>query len=146
MNQNTFISEPLLPKGYEVVKDFTIPLGITNKDLEVEGLEPENAEKLSIDVAPGKEKLNLYVFRPANCKDGEKTPVVYFIHGGGYLLGNTFAVESKIQSVVEGCNATVVSPDYTLTMDPSYKYPVELEEVYAGLHLRGQRIQGGIRG
>ena len=133
MNQKTFKSEHLLPKGYEVVKDYTIPLGITNKDLEIEGLEPKNAEKLSIDAIPGKEKLNLYVFRPANCKDGEKTPVVYFIHGGGYLLGNTFAVESKIQGVVDGSNATVVSPDYTLSMDPSYKYPVELEEVYAGL-------------
>ena len=35
--------------------------------------------------------------------------------------------------MADGVNATVVSPDYTLTLDPGYKYPMELEEVYAGL-------------
>lgn len=127
-------SEHLLAKGYEIVKDeLAVPVGISNRDLEVENLEPKNAQKLSIDVAPGKEKLNLYVFRPAKVEDGEKTPVVYFIHGGGYHVGNTAACESKIQGVADGSNATVVSPDYTLSLDPSYKYPVELEEAYTGL-------------
>ncbi len=133
MDQKTLKSDHLLPKGYEAVKDLTVPVGTSNKDLEVEGLEPKNAEKLSIDVAPGKEKLNLYVFRPAMVKDGEKTPVIYFIHGGGYHFGNTAMDESKIQGVADGSNATVVSPDYTLSIDPTYKYPMELEEVYAGL-------------
>ena len=111
----------------------TVPVGISNRDLEAENLEPQNAQKLSIDVAPQKEKLNLYVFRPAKVEDGEKTPIVYFIHGGGYHVGNTAMLESKIQDVADGSNATVVSPDYTLSLDPSYKYPVELEEAYAGL-------------
>ena len=111
----------------------TVPVGTSNKDLSVEDLEPKNAEKLSIDVAPGKGKLNMYVFRPAKAEEGEKTPVIYFIHGGGYHFGNTAMDESKIQGVADGSHATVVSPDYTLSLDPSYKYPMELEEVYAGL-------------
>ena len=132
--QKSLKSEHLLAKGYEIVKDeSTVPVGISNRDLEAENLEPQNAQKLSIDVAPQKEKLNLYVFRPAKVEDGEKTPVVYFIHGGGYHVGNTAMLESKIQDVADGSNATVVSPDYTLSLDPSYKYPVELEEAYAGL-------------
>ena len=126
-------SSHLLAKGYEIVKDLTVPVGISNKDLGVEKLEPEKAKKLSIETAPGKEKLNLYVFRPAKAGDGEKTPVIYFIHGGGYHFGNTAMDEAKIQGVADGSNATVVSPDYTLSLDPSYRYPVELEEVYAGL-------------
>ena len=131
--QETLRSEYLLAKGYEVVKGLTVPVGTSNNDLGVENLEPKNAQKISIDVAPGKEKLNLYVFRPAKVKDGEKTPVIYFIHGGGYHFGNTAMDETKIQGVADGSNATVVSPDYTLSLDPSYKYPTELEEVYAGL-------------
>ena len=104
----TLKSEHLLAKGYEIVKDeLAVPVGISNSDLDIEILEPENAQKLSIDVAPQKEKLNLYVFRPAKVEDGEKTPVVYFIHGGGYHLGNTAVLESKIQGVADGCNATV---------------------------------------
>ena len=41
--------------------------------------------------------------------------------------------EPRIQGVAEGSGATVIAPDYTVTLDPSYKYPMELEEVYAGL-------------
>ena len=122
----------LLAEGYEAVKGLTIPVGISNKDLEIEDMEPKNAEKLTIDGAQGKGKLNLYVFRPAGYK-GEKTPVIYFIHGGGYQFGNTGVFEDGIQTTADGVNATVVSVDYTLTKDPAYKYPMELEDAYAGL-------------
>ena len=131
--QENLKSVKLLAKGYEPVIGLTVPLGISNKELGVENLEPKNTEKLSIEAAQGKKKLDLYVFRPAALKDGEKTPLIYFVHGGGYHFGNTGMDETKIQGVADGSNATVVSPDYTLSLDPSYKYPMELEEVYAGL-------------
>ncbi len=130
--QESLKSAGLLANGYELLKGITVPVGTSNKDLEVEGQEPKNAEKLTID-GPRGGKLNLYVFRPKKVKDGKKTPVIYFIHGGGYHFGNTSMDETKIQGVADGSNATVVSPDYTLSIDPSYRYPIELEEVYAGL-------------
>ena len=77
--------------------------------------------------------MNLYVFRPAAVEAGEKTPIIYFIHGGGYHGGNSAVLEPKIQGIADACHATVVSLDYTLSVDPSYKYPMELEEAYAGL-------------
>ena len=126
-------SAHLLAKGYEPVIGLTVPLGTSNKDMGVEGSAPKNTEKLTIDVPQWNNKLNLYVFRPANAKKNEKTPVIYFIHGGGYHFGNTAMDETKIQGVADGNNATVISPDYTLSLDPSYKYPMELEEVYTGL-------------
>ena len=129
----TLKSAHLLAEGYVQVKGLTVPVGTTNKDLNVERLEPKNAKKLTIDVGQGKRKLNLYVFRPAGISDGEKTPLIYFIHGGGYHFGNTAMDEGKIQGVADGNRATVVSPDYTLSVDPAYRYPMELEEVYAGL-------------
>ena len=126
-------SAHLLAEGYELVKGLIIPLGITNKDLEADDLEPKNAKKLSIDGAQGKGKLNLYVFRSAKEKDGEKTPVIYYMHGGGYQFGNTALFEESIQSLADESKATVISVDYTLTKDSSYKYPMELEDAYAGL-------------
>ena len=131
--QENLKSAKLLAKGYEPVIGLTVPLGTSNKDLGVENTEPKNAEKLTIDAGQGEKKLDMYVFRPAKVRDGEKTPVIYFIHGGGYHFGNTAMDESKIQGVADGSNVTVISPDYTLSLDPSYKYPMELEEVYAGL-------------
>ena len=126
-------STHLLAEGYELVKGLTIPVGITNKDLEADDLEPQNAKKLSIDGAQGKGKLNLYVFRPAKVGDEEETPVIYYMHGGGYQFGNTAIFEESIQSLADENKATVVSVDYTLTKDPSYKYPMELRDAYAGL-------------
>ncbi len=126
-------SAHLLAEGYELMEGLTIPVGTTNEDLNIENLEPKNAEKLSIDGAQGKEKLNIYVFRPTGYKEGEKTPVIYYIHGGGYQFGNTGSSESTIQAIADANNATLVSVDYTLTKDPSYKYPMELEDAYAGL-------------
>ena len=136
-------SANLLAKGYELIDGITVPVGTSNVDLAVEGKEPENAEKLTIAV--GNEKINMYVFRPSNYKEGEKTPLVYFIHGGGYHFGNVSMDdggyhfgnvsmdEPKIQGVADGSGATVIAPDYTLSLEPSYKYPMELEQVYAGL-------------
>jgi len=121
----------LLAKGYELIDGITIPVGTSNVDLDVEGKEPQNARKLTIAV--GNEKVNMYVFRPSNYKEGEKTPLVYFIHGGGYHFGNVSMDESKIQGVADGSGATVIAPDYTLSLDAYYKYPMELEQVYAGL-------------
>ncbi|MBR0264610.1 MAG: alpha/beta hydrolase [Prevotella sp.] len=124
-------SANLLARGYELIDGITVPVGTSNVDLDVEGKEPQNAEKLTIVV--GNEKVNMYVFRPSNYKEGEKTPLVYFIHGGGYHFGNVSMDEPKIQGVADGSGATVIAPDYTLSLDPSYKYPMELEQVYAGL-------------
>ena len=124
-------STNLLAKGYELIDGITVPVGTSNVDLGVEGKEPQNAEKLTIAV--GTEKINLWVFRPANYKKGETTPLVYFIHGGGYHFGNVSMDQEKIQGVADGCGATVIAPDYTLSLDPAYKYPMELQQVYAGL-------------
>ena len=124
-------SANLLAREYKLIDGITVPVGTSNVDVEVEGKEPQNAKKITITV--GSEKVNMYVFRPSNYKEGETTPLIYFIHGGGYHFGNVCMDEAKIQGVAEGGSATVIAPDYTLTLDPSYKYPMELEQVYAGL-------------
>ena len=128
-------SEHLLAEGYDLLKGLTIPVGTSNKDMGVEGQEPEKAEKLTIDAktVQGKRKLNLYVFHPEKAVNSEKTPVIYFIHGGGYHFCNVSTDADRIQRAADGSGAIVVAPDYTVTLDPSYKYPMELEEVYAGL-------------
>ena len=126
-------SAHLLAEGYEVMEGLVLPVGLTNKDLGVETLEPKNAEKVTIDGAQGEGKLNLYVFRPKNLKSNKTTPVIYYMHGGGYQFGSSGLFEDSIQGVADGANATVISVDYTLTKDASYKYPMELEDAYAGL-------------
>ena len=62
-------SANLLAKGYELIDGITVPVGTSNIDLNVEGKEPQNAQKLTIVV--GNEKINMFVFRPSNYKEGE---------------------------------------------------------------------------
>ena len=143
-------SANLLAKGYELIDGITVPVGTSNVDLGVEGKEPQNAEKLTIAV--GNEKINMYVFRPANYKAGEKTPLVYFIHGGGYHFGNVSMDEPKIQGIADGSAATVIAPDYTLSLDPSYKYPMEYAYEHAdelkvdpdNIVIEGESAGGGL--
>ena len=123
----------LLPVGYEEIVGLTVPVGTTNADLGVESKEPKHAKKLTIDGARGEGSLDLYVFYPAQAKKGKIRPAIYFIHGGGYQFGNTAMDEEKIQGVADASGALVFSPDYTLAKDPGYRYPMELEDAYAGL-------------
>ena len=110
-------SANLLAKGYELIDGITVPVGTSNVDLEVEGKEPQNAKKLTIAVGNDQcsmfngqcSMFNMYVFRPANYKEGEKTPLVYFIHGGGYHFGNVSMDQEKIQGVADGSIKTDIS-------------------------------------
>ena len=97
-------STNLLAKGYELIDGITVPVGTSNIDLDVEGKEPKNAKKLTIDAGNG--KINMYVFRPSGYKAGETTPLIYFIHGGGYHFGNVSMDEPKIQGIADGSGAT----------------------------------------
>ena len=39
-------------------------------------------------VIPGAETLNLNIFAPKNAKPGDKLPVLFYIHGGGFVAGS----------------------------------------------------------
>ena len=49
--QTAMKSADLVAEGYELMEGVTVPVGTTNKDLEVEGKEPKNAEKITIEGA-----------------------------------------------------------------------------------------------
>ena len=58
----TLKSERLLAEGYDLVKGLTIPVGTSNKDMGVEGQEPENAEKRSQDLEPMFHDAGMFYF------------------------------------------------------------------------------------
>ena len=81
-------STNLLAKGYELIDGITVPVGTSNVDLAVEGKEPQNAKKLTIAV--GNEKINMYVFRPANYKESRRRLSFWQCqHGSGKDTGRS---------------------------------------------------------
>ena len=88
-------------------------------------------EKISID-GPDNKKIDLYIYRPDDYK-GETLPVIYYSHGGGYQTGDAQMYAYEFQEMANNNHAAVISVEYTLTTDPSYRYFIETEQSYAGL-------------
>lgn len=70
------------------------------------------------------------IYEPANRRD-TKLAAVFWIHGGGYVLGHPDADDCLCEHLVKQINGVVVSVDYHLA--PEYPYPAAIEDCYAGL-------------
>ncbi|MGE0217585.1 alpha/beta hydrolase [Mycolicibacterium sp.] len=71
--------------------------------------------------------LPLRVYRPPSA-DGE-LPVVLFIHGGGWSVGDLDSYDGAARIHAAGANAVVVSVDYRLA--PEHPYPAAVDDVGA---------------
>ncbi|BBX92930.1 alpha/beta hydrolase [Mycolicibacterium boenickei] len=68
------------------------------------------------------------VYRPPTA-DGTTLPVVVFIHGGGWALGDLDSYDGTARQHAVGANAVVVSVDYRLA--PEHPYPAAVDDVWA---------------
>jgi len=60
---------------------------------------------------------------------GGDLPVIFYFHGGGWILGNRETHDRLIREIASGVGAVVVFPEYTPS--PEVRYPVPLEQAYA---------------
>ena len=90
----------------------------------------EKDEHIIIDGVEKDTKLDLYIYRPKNLKN-KKTPVIYYIHGGGYLIGNATMYGTTFSYLANKHNATVISIEYRLSTKAPY--PADLNDSYCGL-------------
>ena len=58
-------------------------------------------------------------------------PVLVFYHGGGWVIGDLYTHDGLCRSIVNAASCAVASVDYRLA--PEFKYPVAVEDSYAGL-------------
>ncbi|TSE01097.1 alpha/beta hydrolase [Skermania sp. ID1734] len=56
-------------------------------------------------------------------------PVVFFIHGAGWVFGNAHTHDRLVRELAVGANAAVVFPEYDRA--PEAKYPTAIEQNYA---------------
>jgi len=81
------------------------------------------------------------IVRPAGV--GEALPLLFYTHGGGWVLGDTITHERLVRELAEGVNAAVVFVDYINS--PEAQYPTQNEQAYAALlyaveHARDLRV------
>ena len=56
-------------------------------------------------------------------------PVIFFIHGAGWVFGSAHTHDRLVRELAVGANAAVVFPDYDRS--PEAKYPTAIEQNYA---------------
>ncbi len=87
----------------------------------------------SVYIPSGGEDMQIIILRPTeNKKPCEDTPVILWIHGGGYVMGMARMIYfSRAMSLVKKYGAVVVTPEYRLA--GKHPYPAALEDCYNAL-------------
>src|SRR5918998_954684 len=121
-----------LPGGFNAIPD------IVQRRATVEAMlaaieVPENPNVVKEDrTVPGPEgepDISVRIYRP---RDAQGTlPGIYFIHGGGMILGNVQGEDPVATLICDQVGAVVVSGEYRLS--PEHPHPAPVEDCYAGL-------------
>jgi acetyl esterase len=74
-------------------------------------------------------EVSVRIMRPGGATG--PLPVVIYIHGAGWVFGNSHTHDRLIRELSVGADAAVVFPSYSLS--PEARYPTALEECYAVL-------------
>jgi len=91
-------------------------------------MRPAEIEDTTWPVGPtGTTKIR--IVRPVGAK--ETLPLIFYTHGGGWVLGDTITHERLVRELAEGVNATVVFVDYINS--PNAQFPTQNEQAYASL-------------
>ena len=77
----------------------------------------------------GEPAVRVRVYRP-NHQPG-KLPALYWIHGGGYVMGDIDMDDRLMMQMVKRIGCVAVSVDYRLA--PEHPFPAPVEDCYAGL-------------
>ena len=96
----------------------TVPMpdGVSTEDRQVPG--PRGAPQVMVRL-----------YRPAALPDN--APALYWIHGGGMVLGSVEMNEAYCGGLADRLNAVIASVEYRLA--PEHPYPAPLDDCYAGL-------------
>ena len=96
------------------------------------GLEPETvADTRTLDYPVAGGIASIRVYRPNGSTAQVVTPLVVFIHGGGWVIGNLDSHDSICRTLANQTAATVIAVQYRLA--PEYRFPVPLDDCFAAL-------------
>jgi acetyl esterase/lipase len=87
------------------------------------------SEDRTVPGPEGEPDITVRVYRPLNLAG--TLPGIYFIHGGGMVLGSVAEEDAVATMVCDQVGAVVVSVEYRLA--PEHPHPAPVEDCYAGL-------------
>lgn len=79
----------------------------------------------------GKAPLRLCVYAPPGLEAGPDRPSIFYIHGGGFVLGKPEMADDQLAELALSLGALVIAVDYRLA--PEHPFPAPLEDCFKGL-------------
>jgi acetyl esterase/lipase len=122
----------VMPGGFNAIADIVARRAAAAQLLAAVEVPPNPNVTREDRTVPGPEgapDISVRVFRPASASG--TLPGVYFIHGGGMILGDVEGESAVAEQVCEQVGAVVVSVEYRLA--PEDPHPAQAEDCYAGL-------------
>jgi len=83
-------------------------------------------EKLSIKSNHGGPDIRLRIYKPEN--NGDKLPVMLYLHGGGYAIGNPEQAADMLKGYIEKRPCVIVAPGYRNSQ--TKPYPAAFNDCY----------------
>ena len=131
------VLEPAAQAFAEATADppYLFDLGPVEGRKTVDEVQSGEIEKPDVDIedtiVPGGSsgEVSVRIMRPRGATG--PLPVVIYIHGAGWVFGNSHTHDRLIRELTVGANAAVVFPNYSLS--PEARYPTAIEESYAVL-------------
>jgi acetyl esterase/lipase len=122
----------VLPGGFNSIPDIVVRRATLTQILG--GIEvPPNPNVTSEDrLVPGPDgepDISVRIYRPVAAAG--TLAGIYYIHGGGMILGNVEGEDAAATSICDLVGAVVVSVEYRLA--PEHPHPAPVEDCYAGL-------------
>jgi acetyl esterase/lipase len=122
----------VMPGGFNAIPDIVARRDAAAQLLgaiEVPPNENVTHEDRTVPGPEGAPDISVRIYRPLSASG--TLPGVYFIHGGGMILGNVEGEGAVAEQVCEQVGAVVVSVEYRLA--PEDPHPAQAEDCYAGL-------------
>jgi acetyl esterase/lipase len=92
----------------------------------VEGV---NSEDQFVPGLRGDPPVRVRIYRPD--EQARKLPALFWVHGGGYVVGDIEQDDRLMKQLVKRIGCVTVSVDYRLA--PEHPFPAPVEDCYAGL-------------
>jgi len=132
------VREPLdqllqaLPGGFNAIPDIVERRIVAAQLLAALEIPPNPnvaSEDRMVSGPDGGPDIRVRIYRPVDATG--TLPGIYYIHGGGMILGNIEEEDPVAAAVCEHVDAVVVSVEYRLA--PEHPHPAPAEDCYAGL-------------
>ena len=132
------VREPLdqllqvMPGGFNTIPDIVQRRAAVAQLLAALEIPPNpnvTSEDRAVPGPDGAPDIRVRIYRPADSTG--TLPGIYFIHGGGMIMGDIEEEDAVASAVCEHVDAVVVSVEYRLA--PEHPYPAPVEDCYAGL-------------